>query len=457
MSPHASHPPSNVLYRNLFEVPYHAKSANGIYITLSNGQRVIDGSGGAAVTCLGHNNPEILAAVTKQMSEISYTYSGSGFTNDGAEELATLILGNEPGGLSKAIFLSSGSEAIEAALKLARQFHIENGEPQRTRVISRSQSYHGNTLGALAVSGHKLRRSFYEPIIADFATFVSPCFAYRGKNEGEPDEAYVERLKEELEDEVLRLGPDTVAAFLAETVSGATLGCVPAVKGYFKAVRAICDKYGILLILDEVMCGMGKTGTLHAWEQEDISGPDIQTVAKCLGGGFAPISGVLMNHRIVNTLAAGSGILQHGHTYQAHPVACAAAAAVQRIIKRDNLLYNVQIQGSLLGTLLKAHLSPLSIVGDVRGRGLFWGIEFVKNKDTKESFALEKRVAARVVKHAMQRGLNLLPSNGISGGHFVDHVLVAPAYTVKEEEIRIIVSLLRDAVVGVIEELEGDV
>lgn len=309
---------SHILHRSLVHEPQNIISGSGISFTLANGRTVIDASAGPAVSCLGHNQPEVAEAVAKQLKEIAYVYSGSRYTCRAAEELASLLLQDKPGGLSKAIFVNSGSEATDAALKLASQYWHEKGERQRVNFIARKQSYHGNTLGALSVSGHESRRELYGPWLSSNVSFVDPCYAYRAKCPHETDEDYVERLRQQLDDEFVRLGPETVAAFVAEPVSGTTLGCVPAVSGYFKAVRGVCDKYGALLIFDEIMCGMGKTGTMHAWQQEGVA-PDIQTIGKALGGGFLPLSGVLLHQRLFDALADGSGTLAHGHTFQVSP------------------------------------------------------------------------------------------------------------------------------------------
>ncbi|MGH7043320.1 MAG: aminotransferase class III-fold pyridoxal phosphate-dependent enzyme, partial [Acetobacteraceae bacterium] len=250
---------SRVLHRS-GGVPPVAVGGAGIMLRLADGREVIDGSGGAAVACLGHGNARVAAAIGRQAAGLAYAHTGF-FTSEPAEALADLILDGSPGGLTHAWFCSSGSEGTEAALKLARQYFVETGQPARTRFIARRQSYHGNTLGALAVGGNMARRAVYEPMLAGAFSHVSPCFAYRFQDEGETDAAYVDRLIAELDGEFTRLGPETVAAFVAEPVVGATAGCVPALPGYFERVRAVCDRHGALLILDEVMCGMGRTGT----------------------------------------------------------------------------------------------------------------------------------------------------------------------------------------------------
>jgi adenosylmethionine-8-amino-7-oxononanoate aminotransferase len=334
---------------------------------------------------------------------------------------------------------------MEAALKLARQYFLEVGQPQRHRFIARRQSYHGNTLGALGLGGNMARREPYEPILAQCFSHVSPCFAYREQCGGESDADYVERLAAELEAEFQRLGPDKVAAFVAEPIVGATAGCVTALPGYFPAMRAVCDRHGALLIMDEVMCGMGRSGTLHAWEQEGVA-PDIQTIAKGLGGGYQPIGAILVQRKIVGALTEGSGAFKHGHTYQAHPVACAAALAVQRIIREDGLLPHVQRMGALLEAKLNDRFGNHAHVGDIRGRGLFWALEFIEDRGSRRSFDPARKVHELVKDAAIAAGVMIYPMGGTIDGRLGDHVIIAPPYIARPEEIDRIVERLGDAV-----------
>jgi adenosylmethionine-8-amino-7-oxononanoate aminotransferase len=419
-------------------------------LTLADGRRIIDASGGAAVACLGHGNRRIAAAIAAQSGKLGYVHSGF-FTSEPAEALAELLLGREPGGLSHAFFVSSGSEAMESALKLARQYFLERGEPKRTRFIARRQSYHGNSLGALSAGGNLARRLPYEAIMADRFSLVSPCFAFHFQRPDETEQQYVDRLTQELDEEFQRVGPDTVAAFCAEPVVGATCGCVSAVPGYFRAVREICDRYGALLILDEVMCGNGRTGTMHAWEQEGIS-PDIQAIGKGLGGGYQAIAGILISKRIVGALAAGSGAFVHGHTYQAHPVACAAALEVQRIILEEDLLTNVRAQGALLEAQLRERFAAHPHVGDVRGRGLFFAIEFLENREHKRPFAPNLQIHERIKEHALRVGLAIYPTGGTVDGRIGDHALIAPPYVSQARDIETIVDRLDTAVQSMFKE-----
>jgi adenosylmethionine-8-amino-7-oxononanoate aminotransferase len=327
---------------------------------------------------------------------------------------------------------------------MARQYFVEKGEPQRRHIIARRQSYHGNTLGALASGGNEWRRSQFKPLLIE-THHVDPCFAYRFQAAGESDAAYAQRLADQLEAKLLDLGPDTVIAFLAETVVGATAGAVPPVADYFKRIRAVCDKYGVLLILDEVMCGMGRTGTLHACEQDGIA-PDLMTIAKGLGGGYQPIGAVLLSSKIFDAFAEGSGFFQHGHTYMGHPMAAAAGLAVQETIRRDGLLANVVAMGGELERRLVERLGNHHHVGDIRGRGLFRGIELVKDRASKAPFDPALKLNARVKREAMARGLMVYPMGGTIDGQRGDHVLLAPPFIVDRSDVQQIVERLGDAI-----------
>ena len=434
---------SHVLHRS-GAIPPIAVRGEGIYLHTADGHAVIDASGGAAVACLGHGNRRVAEAIGRQAATMAYSHTGT-FSNQPAEDLAEILLANEPGGLTRAWFCSSGSEGNEAAINLARQYILEIGQPQRIRTIARRQSYHGTTLGALAAGGNMMRREKFEPILSPVHSLVSPCFAYRFKHDHETDAQYLERLAVELDAEFQRVGPENVMAFLAEPIVGATTGCVVAIPGYFKRVREICDRYGALLILDEVMCGMGRSGTMHAWEQEGIV-PDIQVIAKGLGGGYQPIGGILIADRVVQALANGSGGFLHGQTYQAHPVACAAALEVQRIIRDDRLVDNVRAMGVKLEQALTERFGNHRHVGDIRGRGLFWAIELVTDRATKAVFDPALKLNERVKAEGIARGVATYPMGGTIDGKQGDHVIVAPPYIVDEADINAIVERLGDAV-----------
>ena len=440
-------PASRVLHRSGGRPPV-AVGGDGIYLHLADGTEIIDASGGAAVSCLGHANPRVAEAIARQAATMEYAHTGT-FSNEPAEALAHIILDREPGGLAYAYFCSSGSEGTEAALKLARQYFVEIGQPQRTHFIARRQGYHGNTLGALAAGGNMMRREIYEPMLSSAFSLVSPCFPYRFQRDNESDEQYVDRLANELAAEFQRVGPDKVAGFLAETVVGATAGCVVALPGYFQRVREICERHGALLILDEVMCGMGRTGTMHAWEQEAVT-PDLQVVAKGLGGGFQPIGGVLIARKIVDAINRGSGGFLHGQTYQAHPVACAAALEVQRIIRDDDLLDNVRIMGGRLAAALTERFGNHRQVGDIRGRGLFWALELVAERTSKQVFDPGLRISERIKRAALARGLAIYPMEGTIDGRQGAHVIVAPPYIATAKAIDTIVDRLGDAVDAVV-------
>ncbi|EFH12111.1 aspartate aminotransferase family protein [Pseudoroseomonas cervicalis] len=427
---------SHLIHRSLRSDPPLAVSGQGIWLRDAAGRAVIDGSGGAAVACLGHGHPRVLAAMRAQMERLCYAHT-SLYSCESAEALADKLVGHAPGGLTHAYFVSSGSEGSEAALKLARQYFLEIGQPQRQRVIARRQSYHGNTLGALAAGGNAMRRAPYAPLLAEAFSHVSACYPYRGQEAGESEADYVARLAAELEAEFQRLGPDTVMAFMAETVVGATLGCVAAPEGYFRAVREICDRHGALLILDEVMCGMGRTGTLHAWEQEGVA-PDIQVIAKGLGGGYQPIGGILATGRVVAALRDGSGGFKHGHTYQAHPMACAAALAVQQVIEEAGLVAHVARRGAQLEAALVERLGNHAHVGEIRGRGLFLAVELVADRAGRTPFEPGLALHERVRDAALARGLACYPMNGTIDGRLGDHAILAPPYIVTEDEVAMI-------------------
>src|SRR5499427_3591823 len=354
-------PASRILHRSR-EAPPKAVGGKGIWLFAEDGHRVLDASGGAAVSCLGHQHPRVIEAMKRQADKLAYAHTGF-FTSGPAEELAERLVGHEPGGLAYVYYVSGGSEAVEASIKIARQYFLECGQPQRTHFIARRQSYHGNTLGALAAGGNAWRREPYAPLLSNAFSHVTPAFAYHEKRDDESEADFTARLAAELEAEFQRLGPDTVAAFIAEPVVGATAGCAAAPEGYFRAVRDICDKHGALLILDEVMCGMGRTGTTHAWEQEGIA-PDIQAIAKGLGGGYQPIGAMLARAEIVDTIRRGSGAFHHGHTYLAHPLACAAALEVQRVICEEKLLDRVKELGTYLEHRLTERFGNHRHVGD---------------------------------------------------------------------------------------------
>ncbi|WP_434721790.1 aspartate aminotransferase family protein [Mesorhizobium sp. RIZ17] len=434
---------THILHRQINAVLPVASGGKGIELFDGNGRAYIDASGGAAVSCLGHGHPDVIAAMHRQADTLAYAHT-SFFTSDVAEALADRLVADAPAGISHAYFVSGGSEAVEAALKMARQCFVEVGQPQRRNVIARKQSYHGNTLGALATGGNEWRRAQFRPLLIE-THHVDPCFAYRFQEAGETDEDYAARAAQALEDKIIELGPETVMAFVAETVVGATAGAVPPVADYLRRIRDICDRYGVLLILDEVMCGMGRTGTLHACEQDGVA-PDLMTIAKGLGGGYQPIGAVLLSRKIFDAFANGSGLFQHGHTYICHPMACAAALAVQEVIARDRLLDNVRAMGAHLARRLGERFGNHPHIGDIRGRGLFMGVELVEDRSTKQPFDPKRKLHARIKKAAMANGLLVYPMGGTIDGANGDHVLLAPPFICDVAAIDAIVERLDDAV-----------
>lgn len=426
--------------------PRHTKASlpilgwgEGVYLLDKDGNRYFDGSGGAAVSCLGHSDPDVIAAIKAQIDQAAYAHTGF-FTSQPAEDLATKLIEHAPEGLDRVYLVSGGSEAVESALKLARQYFIEIGEPQRNRVIARRQSYHGNTLGALATGGNAWRREPFSPLMIE-TSHISACYEYRGRKEEESSWDYGQRVANELEEEILRLGPDTVMAFFAEPVVGATAGAVPAVDGYFRRIREICDKYGVLLMLDEVMCGMGRTGTLFACEQEGVS-PDLLTIAKGLGAGYQPIGAMLCSDRIYKAIENGSGFFQHGHTYVGHPTAAAAALAVVTKLTDGGLVDRSAEMGKKLRQALLDSFGQHPHIGDIRGRGLFLGLEIVEDRETKKPFAPEKAIHKAIKKAAFEAGLACYPMGGTIDGVEGDHVLLAPPFIMEDRHIEEIVSKL---------------
>ncbi len=443
---------SYVLHRDLATHLPTAVRGEGPYIIDSDGKRYLDGSGGPGVSCLGHSHAGVIQALREQAGKLAYGWTGF-FTNEPMEALAQLLVElAPPASVSRACFVSSGSEAIEAALKLSRQFFIELGESERTQFVARRASYHGNTLGALGVSGHQMRRDTYEPMISA-SRFIAPCYPYRDQRAHETAEAYVARVADELEAAILELGPERVCAFLAEPIVGGTAGALVPVPGYFQRVRAICDRYGVLLILDEVFCGMGRTGTMYAFEQEGVA-PDIVTVAKGLGAGYQPIAAMLASKKVVDAIENGSGKMRHGQTYMGHAIACATAYAVLRAIVDEELLANVQAMGDALERRLRANFGNHPHVGEIRGRGLMWSLELVKDRSTKEPFAPARRLHARVRNEAFRAGLLCYPGGGTADGESGDHILLAPPYNVEAHHLDELVEKLDAALTSALSQID---
>ncbi len=434
---------NRIFHRHAGMSPPLAVRGDGVYVIDNKGKRYLDASGGAAISCLGHSDPEVRRAIIAQTENLSFAHTAF-FSTPVMEELAECLVREAPEGLDRVYFVSGGSEGIEAALKMARQYFVEIGQPHRQTFIARRQSYHGSTLGALAVSGNASRREPFEPLLALCRT-IPPCYAYRGQGDAESAEDYGRRVADELETTILEAGPETIIAFVAETVVGATLGAVPAVDGYFRRLREICDRHAILLILDEVMCGMGRTGSLYACASEHVV-PDLLVAAKGLGAGYQPIGAVLVSGRIFETIRGGSGYFRHGHSFMGHATACAAALAVQKTIKQRDLLTNVRRQGAYLRELLGQRFGPHPHVGDIRGRGLFWGLEFVADRADKEPFDPAKRLHAVIKATAMDQGLVCYPGGGCADGVAGDHILIAPPFIVTRDQVAEIVLALEKAI-----------
>ncbi|MFZ9314245.1 MAG: aspartate aminotransferase family protein [Burkholderiaceae bacterium] len=430
---------SHVFHRNSRHDYPWIETGEGCWLIDRNQKRYLDACGGAAVSSLGHQHPAVIQAMHAQIDRLAYAHT-SFFSSAPAEALADRLIGlspffgEEPSRRLDRVYLgSSGSEEIEAALKLARQVAIERGEDKRTKFIARRQSYHGNTLGALAVGGNAWRRAPFRDLLMP-VTHVSPCYAYRGKESGETDKQYAERLVTEFEQTLIAEDPETVLAFVAEPVVGATLGAVPATEGYFRGIRSVCDRYGVLLILDEVMCGMGRTGSLFAYEQEEVQ-PDMVTIAKGLGGGYQPIAALMTSQAIHDVIVQGSGFFQHGHTYLGHPVACATALAVLDVMVGEQIVEKVPQKGARLMAALERRLSDHPWVGDIRGRGLFIGIELVQDRDTKQPFSPERKLHAKVKQNALDAGLMCYPMGGTLDGQRGDHILLAPPLVMSHDEL----------------------
>lgn len=438
---------SHVFPRHCHATLPTASTGDGCFLIDDTGKRYFDGSGGAAVSCLGHSNTRVSEAIKAQVDKLAFAHTGF-FTSEPAEALADLLIANAPGDLDRVYFVSGGSEAVEAAIKLARQYHLENGEPERRHLIARRQSYHGNTLGALSAGGNAWRRQQFAPILVEMS-HIAPCYEYAERAEDESLNDYGQRVANELEEEILRLGPETVMAFIAEPVVGATLGAVPPVEGYYTRIREICDKYGVLLILDEVMCGMGRTGHLFACDDDEVA-PDILCIAKGLGAGYQPIGAMLCSKQIYDTISAGSGFFQHGHTYIGHPVATAAGLAVVQELLDNDLIIQAQKRGTYLEQQLRARFAQHPHVGDIRGRGMFWGVEFVADRETKQPFDPALGLAGKLKKSAFGHGLICYPMPGTRDGKHGDHLLLAPPFIATETELDGALDSLERAITDVI-------
>lgn len=410
-----------------------AVKGDGIYLIDSNGKKYLDGCSGAAVSCLGHSDVSVINAIKDQLDKLAYAHT-SFMTSEPTEKLAEMLVNKAPDNIEKVYFLSGGSEAVETALKLVRQYYLEKNEPQRKNIIARYQSYHGNTLTTLGVGGNVKRKEPFLPYLSECMHHINPAYAYRLKNENETLEEYGIRAANYLEEKILELGSDTVSAFILEPLVGSTLGAVEAPLSYYKRVREICDKYGVLLIFDEIMCGTGRTGYMFASEYTNVN-PDIITIAKGIGGGYQPLAATLFSGEIYKAIEEGSGQFSHGHTYIGHPTACTAGVAVLKAFEDRNLLDNVQKMGELLKNTLNERFANHKHIGDIRGKGLFLGVELVQNKETKECFDPKLQLFAQIKSTAKELGLLCYPMGGTDFGKAGDHILLAPPFIINEEQV----------------------
>lgn len=429
---------SSVFYRSPKNQYPRGVRAEGVYVYDETGKQYLDASGGAAVSCLGHGNPEVIAAIQAQVEDLAYMHTAF-FTNEPQEKLAARLAERFGEDNARVYFLSSGSEANETAIKLARQYWLAKGKSDKHIVISREQSYHGNTLGALSVSGNPMRRAIFEPCLHDWPR-IEPCYAYRHQAEDETDEEYGERAAQALEDAILEHGADTIAAFIAETVVGATLGAVPPTGPYLKRIREICDRHDVLLILDEVMAGSGRAGTYFAFEQDGVR-PDITTIAKGLGGGYQPIAAAVVRGDVHDAIVDAFSFFEHGHTYIGHATGCAAALAVSDALDRDDLLSRVGTISEELFGELRIAFGDHPNVGNIRGRGLFIGIELVEDRDSKKP--VDRGYGGMIKKAAMNEGLIIYPGGRTADGEQGAHILLAPPFIYEPKHVEELVAKLQ--------------
>jgi adenosylmethionine-8-amino-7-oxononanoate aminotransferase len=401
--------------------------AKGSYLYDADGKQYIDGSGGPAVYCIGHANTEVNDAIKAQLDNIAHGYRYN-FTTDALEELTDIIARRCGGSLRHMVYVTGGSEAVESCLKLALQYTYAKGEPTRRKFIARERSWHGNTLGALGVSGFLERRVAFAGAYVD-AVRLSPANAYRPLAGVTPDMAG-EACAKELEDAILREGPQSIAAFIFEPVVGAAGGCVPAPPGYAKRVREICDKYGVLMIADEVMCGAGRSGTWRALERDGVE-PDIMSVAKGLAAGYMPLGAAIYGAKVHEVI----GVPQTGHTFTGHTASCAAGVAVQKIVEREKLVERVAANEPKFKAMISDALHGVDAVGDIRGRGYFYAIELVKNRETKEPFDGNLKLFLHIRQQALENGLICYPVGGNVDGVNGDVVILAPPYTATDDEL----------------------
>ncbi len=436
---------TQALFPRNFRKSYpNAARAEGCYIFTADGRRILDAAGGAAVVSIGHGRAEVAGAMAAQARSLAFAHT-SQFHTEIAERLAQRLRALAPPPFRQAgrvFFTSGGSEATETALKLARQYHVDRGQPHRIRMLARRQSYHGATLGALSVSANVSRRAPFLPILYDWG-HIAPCYCYRCPYEKTFPECRL-ACADDLEVFIEQSGPDTVAAFLFEPFSGATLGAAEPPDGYVQRIADICRRHGILLIADEVMTGMGRTGAHFAVDHWGVS-PDIILIGKGVASGYAPLGAVLIAPHVAEAIAAGSGGFPHGFTYQAHPVSMAAGHAVLDILERENLFSRVAATGAALRRALEPLFSS-AVVGDIRGRGLLLAVEFVRDRKTRAPFLPSAAIAERVRQVAYDHNVAVYPIQGCADGAAGDHVLLAPPFIITDAEITHIAAALQAAV-----------
>lgn len=422
----------------------------GIYLYDKEGNRYIDGCSGAVTASIGHGVEEIAEAMYAQAKEVSFAYR-SHFSSDAVEQLGAKLAKWAPGSLNWTFFVSSGSEATETAQKIAIQYWQEKGKPTKNRIISRWMSYHGITMGALSMSGHVLRRKRFVPLLEDYPAITGP-YPYR-RPEGMSLEEYAMSCANELETAILRVGADQVAAFIAEPVIGATAGAVVPPDGYFQRIREICDKYQVLFIADEVMTGVGRTGKAFGVDHWGVV-PDLMTLGKGMSAGYTPMAATMVSDEIIDTITKGSGLIMAGHTYSANPQSAAISLAVLNYVEKNQLVEKAAEQGAYLLSRLQELADELPLIGDARGLGMLCGLEFVKNKQTKEPFALSQGVGSKVIAKAFEKGLLIYPAMGGIEGVAGDSVIISPPLTITKEQIDELIGLLKEAIEAVQQELQ---
>ena len=430
---------ANVFYRNPLKDYPMAVRGQGVYLYDADGKQYLDGSGGAAISCLGHGHQRVIDAIKTQTEKMAFAHTMF-FTNQPQEQLAEKLVARFGADDARVYFLSGGSEANETAIKLARQYWLSQGHEQKHLIVSRRQSYHGNTLGALSASGNPARRKVYAPLLHDWPK-IDPCYEYRHRQREESAHEYGKRVAQQLEKTIVSAGADNVAAFIAEPIVGATLGAVPAVDGYFRSIREICDRHKVLVIMDEVMAGCGRSGSYFAFEQEGVT-PDIVTLAKGLAGGYQPIGAVLTQGFVHQGIVEAFGAFAHGHSYVGHATVAAAALAVMQVVQDENLLDKVRHTGKLLRSRLQEVFAEHPHVGNIRGRGLLIGIELVEDRETRTGIRKQLGLPAAIRNAAMENGLICYPGGGTVNGIDGAHILLAPPFIFQPDHVDELVSKL---------------